>query len=72
MTEPRIIRGTEPWAGLETRALAIDWGMRTTCYVKDCEEPISTIIRGEHHYALCEAHYQQGNVPGGTTLSIVL
>ena len=69
----KVIRGDGPMGRIETRALAVDWGLRTVCYVEGCEEPITTIAQQDSYtYALCEAHYQAANVPGGTTLKIVL
>ena len=67
-----IIRGGDsPTPGV--LALAIHWGLETTCYVAGCDQPITTIISGGQNgmFCLCEEHFQQANVPGGTTLSIV-
>ena len=68
----RIIRQDDGAASAQTLALAISWGLPGTCCVKDCDKCISTIIVDTDNYTLCEEHYQQGNVPGGTTLTIVL
>ena len=53
-------------------ALAINWHMRTECYVKGCSNLISTIVPNDKDgtYALCEEHFQAANVPGGITLTI--
>jgi len=53
-------------------ALAVSWGLRTTCYVQGCDQPITTICTDHAEpFCLCETHYQQANVPGGTRLTIV-
>ena len=68
----RIIRQENGAASAQELALAIDWGLPTECCVKGCDNLISTIIVDEDKYTLCEDHYQQGNVPGGTMLTVVI
>ena len=67
----RIIR--EDGIDFGARALCIEWGL-TRCNQKECRNPPNTIIQGASPqaslFALCEQHYQQGNVPGGTKLSL--
>jgi len=71
MSNQRIIRGNDPLDAISTRILAITWDMRPACYVDGCEEALTTIIQeGGDRFALCEEHFQEANVPGGTTLNI--
>jgi len=53
-------------------ALAINWHMRTNCYVQGCDNPLSTIVPNDENgpYALCEEHFKAASVPGGITLTI--
>jgi len=75
-----IIRDKAPTVGVGLKpctpaqlALMISWGLGTTCYVQGCDNPANTIITDDPAgaYILCEEHYQQGNVPGGTEMPIV-
>lgn len=56
-------------------ALCIDWNLRR-CNQRGCTNRPTTIITGAGpdgniHFALCEAHFQQGNVPSGTSYDLV-
>lgn len=67
----KIIRDEGPDFG--GRALCIEWGL-TRCNQAGCRNAPNTIIQGASPeaplFALCEEHFQQGNVPGGTKLSL--
>ncbi len=69
----KVIRGEGPLGDIETMALCIEWGVRR-CNQKGCRNKPNTIISGASKavplFGLCEEHYQQGNVPGGTSLSL--
>lgn len=64
-----IIRD-EQQLSLWATALCIDWGV-LRCNVVGCRERPNTIVTdgipGKLRIGLCEAHYQQVIVPGGTT-----
>jgi len=68
----QVIRDEETH-GLMMIPLFVEWGIRR-CNVKGCREKPNTIITGAapnvSAFGLCEAHFQQGNVPGGTHLSL--
>jgi len=77
----KIIRGNGVLDHMMTACLAIDWGIRR-CAVMGCEETrITAIMNGVPGpeedeilpaFGLCEKHYQQGNVEGGTTMELDL
>lgn len=66
----RIIRDEE-FGGVMMIPLFVDWGIRR-CNVAGCTNKPNTIIanvdvgNGRQCFGLCEEHFQQGNVPGGT------
>jgi len=68
----KIIRDDDG-IGLGGAVLCIEWGL-TRCNQKGCHNPPNTIIQGASPaaplFALCEEHFQQGNVPGGTKLTL--
>ena len=68
----QIIRDEET-NGLMMIPLLHDWGIRR-CNAVGCREKPNTIIAGAapnvSAFGLCEEHFQQGNVPGGTKLSL--
>lgn len=68
----QIIRD-EDTNGLMMIPLLHEWGIRR-CNVKGCREKPNTIIAGATShvsaFGLCEAHFQQGNAPGGARLSL--
>ena len=53
--------------------LLLNWGITDECHVARCSNRPSTIVIGLNKripkLAICEEHYQQGNVPGGTTMT---
>jgi len=68
----RIIRDNGD--SLTMAALCIDWAIRR-CNQRGCTKRPNTIIAGAEGaggaFGLCEEHYQQGNVPGGTHYDLV-
>lgn len=54
--------------------LFCQWGIRR-CNQKGCTEKPTTIIATQGDdlpvFGLCEIHFQQGNVPGGTKFNLV-
>ena len=64
----RVIRDNE-MGGILMIPLLVDWRIRR-CNVAGCREKPNTIIGGAGEgiavFGLCEGHYQQGNVEGGT------
>ena len=69
-----LIRAERGGLDMTTTALMICWGLKTRCYVEGCNRNASTICTDypQGAFCLCEEHFQQGNVPGGTTLTIVI
>lgn len=69
----RIIRD-EDMFGLMMIPLLVDWNIRR-CNVKGCKSRPNTIITDLASdvpmAGFCEEHYQQGNVKGGTTFTLV-
>lgn len=66
----KIIRDEEGF-GLFMIPLFVDWGIKR-CNVVDCTEKPNTIITNTDApiFGLCEEHFQEGNVPGGTNYSL--
>ena len=58
--------------GLAMIPLFVDWNVRR-CNVDGCTDRPNTIVTGTEAeiFGLCEEHYQEGNVPGGTTYNLV-
>lgn len=67
-----IIRDKE-MGGLAMIPLLVDWKVKR-CNVKDCKNKPNTIITATSDevpvYGLCEEHFQQANVPGGTRFTL--
>lgn len=71
MMPMKIIRDEEGH-GLFMIPLLVEWGIKC-CNVVDCKSQPNTIIAGMENapmFGLCEEHFQQGNVSGGTTLEL--
>lgn len=68
----KIIRDEE-CAGIMMIPLLVDWHVRR-CNVKGCTEKPNTIITQAAPdvpvFGLCEQHFQQANVEGGTKFSL--
>ena len=67
----KIIRDEECY-GIFMLPLLTEWGIRR-CNQAGCQEVPNTIIAASgagRVFGLCEAHFQQGNVPGGTKYSL--
>jgi hypothetical protein len=68
----RIIRDND-WGGLAMIPLLHDWGI-TRCNVEGCTNKPNTIIgnMGDNIpvFGLCEDHFQQCNVEGGSHLTL--
>ena len=69
----QIIRDEE-LGGIAMIPLFVQWGIRR-CNVEDCTEIPNTIIReiapGVAFAGFCEEHFQEGNQPGGISMSLV-
>ena len=65
-----IIRDNE-LGGIMMIPLLVDWDIRR-CNVRDCKTSPNTIVKdkGAPIHGLCEDHFHQGNVPGGTTYTL--
>lgn len=70
----KVIRDLADPIGMSV--LLIDWGLRR-CNQKGCTAKPNTIISPQGSngaisvFGLCEGHYQQGNVPGGTKFELI-
>jgi len=68
----KIIRDNE-LGGLAMIPLFVDWGVRR-CNVAGCPDRPTTIVTqladDVPQAGFCEKHFQQANVPGGTTFTI--
>ena len=70
----QVIRDTE-LGGIMMIPLFVEWRIRR-CNVKGFVAMPNTIIRRQEFdgnaitFGLCEEHFQQGNTPEGTTLSL--
>lgn len=66
----RIIRDEECF-GLMMIPLLCDWNIKR-CNVEGCKSKPNTIIAGTKAgmFGLCEEHFQEGNVEGGTTYQL--
>ena len=58
----------EELGGVMTIPLIIDWGIKQTCQVKDCEEKTNTIVIFDAnesptgkplHVGICDAHHKE-------------
>ena len=69
----KVIRDNSLFGGIAGTALCIDWGLRR-CNWEGSRKPPNTIIQGALAeapiFALCEEHYQIGNVPGGAVMQL--
>lgn len=66
----KIIRDNDGFA-IDTWCLALTWHM-AFCHQRGCKQRVTTVItdctmpNGDKvDFALCEEHFQAGNVPGG-------
>lgn len=68
----RVIRDKEePRPSIHMILMMLDWGIRR-CNVKGCTNEPNTVIAGlaVGIVGLCEEHFQQGNVPGGSQFDL--
>jgi hypothetical protein len=66
----KVIRD-EATGGIDTFAVALQWHI-CFCHQRGCTKRVTTVVTGAVmpngdtiDFALCEEHFQAGNVPGG-------